>query len=277
MTDVMISPETQRLQEEIQRLKTELSMMVLEYDELRFVICENIKENYLLQFGDLEYQLLCTGVYYRRLKRKIEMIQAKINRQEIIDETLIDELLDVEFSHYANQLQKKREELAYAMECSELETLTDEEVMELKELYRKIVKRVHPDANPNVTEEELHYFEQAVRAYKNGDLEGLRLVEHVLDSGKEIIEPSSLEEMKQTIQNLDCSIQTILKKMEFIKGRFPYTAKKLLEDKQAIEERKNQLSKELKILETSIHEMKDKIQFLIMTKLERKGEEVWAA
>ena len=39
-----------------------------------------------------------------------------------------------------------------------------------KELYRKIVKKLHPDMNPNATEHDLELFHRAAKAYEEGDI-----------------------------------------------------------------------------------------------------------
>lgn len=46
----------EKLKEEIKRLKTELSMLLLERDELELVTCKNIEVAYHLKFGALEYK-----------------------------------------------------------------------------------------------------------------------------------------------------------------------------------------------------------------------------
>ena len=43
MPDIILYPDFQALKDEVQRLRTELSMLVLERDELRFVECKNIE------------------------------------------------------------------------------------------------------------------------------------------------------------------------------------------------------------------------------------------
>ena len=80
--DIIIFPEFDKIKNEIERLRIELSMLLLERDELQFVICRNIEAKYTLEFGSIEYRAYeaqCTAL---RLKRKIELIQAKRNRQE---------------------------------------------------------------------------------------------------------------------------------------------------------------------------------------------------
>ena len=82
MEELIVFPEYENLKAEVERFRTELSMLMLEYDELRFVICKNIETEYMLKLGSLEYRAYeaqCTAL---RLKREIELIQARKNRQE---------------------------------------------------------------------------------------------------------------------------------------------------------------------------------------------------
>ena len=67
-------PDFQKLKEEIEKLRKELSMLVLERDELRFVICKNIEMEYMLKVGGLEYQAYEAECAFLRLKRKVEPV-----------------------------------------------------------------------------------------------------------------------------------------------------------------------------------------------------------
>ena len=49
-----------------------------------------------------------------------------------------------------------------ALERSKGKFLTDEENSELKKLYRKIVKAMQPDINPDVSEAQVNLFDNAV-------------------------------------------------------------------------------------------------------------------
>ena len=77
-------PEHEALKEEIEKLRTELSMLVLERDELIFVECKNIEMAYMLSVGALEYKAYELECAVLRLKRKADLIQARKNRQEKI-------------------------------------------------------------------------------------------------------------------------------------------------------------------------------------------------
>ena len=61
MTDnIILFPDFQKLKEEVDKLRTELSMLVLERDELRLVECKNIEMIYMLELGSLEYKIFET-------------------------------------------------------------------------------------------------------------------------------------------------------------------------------------------------------------------------
>lgn len=93
MGDIIIFPELQKLKDEVEKLRTELSMLMLEHDELRFVICKNIEMEYMLKLGSLEYKAYEAQCAVMRLKRKVELIQAKKNRQEKVNIAKMDVML----------------------------------------------------------------------------------------------------------------------------------------------------------------------------------------
>ncbi len=46
---MILFPEFEELKEKVERLRTELSMLLSERDELRFVVCKNIETAYILK------------------------------------------------------------------------------------------------------------------------------------------------------------------------------------------------------------------------------------
>ena len=97
---LIVFPEFEKLLEEVKRLRTEFSMLLLEKEELQYVICKNIETAYMLALGSLEYKAYEMECELLRLHRKIELIQMRINRQEKIDLTAIEQTLDDEFIAY---------------------------------------------------------------------------------------------------------------------------------------------------------------------------------
>ena len=112
---IIVFPDFQKLKDDVERLRTELSMLMLERDELRFVICKNIETEYMLKLGSLEYKAYEAQCAALRLKRKIELIQARKNRQEVINLTVIDKTLDEEFLEYEKKLNEQVEKMNEAL------------------------------------------------------------------------------------------------------------------------------------------------------------------
>ena len=174
--NVIVFPDFEKLKNEVEKMRTELSMLLLERDELQFVICKNIETEYMLKLGSIEYKAYEAQCAALRLKRKIELIQAKKNRQEKVIISAIEETLDNEFAEYQKQLNEQIDKMNDALKRSKAEVLSDEDNKELKKLYHKIVKALHPDINPDVSEAQVQLFDNAVSAYKSGDLGTLRII-----------------------------------------------------------------------------------------------------
>ncbi len=230
------------LKESIDKLRTELSMLVLERDELLYNVCRNLEMRYMLVLGTLEYKAYETQCKALRLKRKLELIQARKNRQEKVILSEIEEILDDEFEEYREKLDLQINKLNNAIERSKGELLTDKEARELKKMYRSIVKKLHPDMNPDISEEELRLFINAVDAYKSGSLETLRIIYDML--GGEDIKPyeeSAAEKLLKEKKRLAKAIDNIKAAIDNIKSEYPYTLKEILNDPEKIEEKKREL------------------------------------
>jgi len=120
---IILFPDVQILRDEIEKLRTELSMLVLERDELKFIICKNIETEYMIRIGSLEYKAYEAQCASMRLKRKIELIQAKKNRQEKINLNKIDEILEEEFYEYQQKLNKQIDKMNEVLKYNKSEFL----------------------------------------------------------------------------------------------------------------------------------------------------------
>lgn len=242
--DVIAFPDFEKLKSEVEKLRTELSMLLLERDELQFVICKNIETAYMLSLGSIEYKAYEAQCAALRLKRKIELIQAKKNRQEKIIISAIEETLDNEFAEYQKQLDEQIDKMNNALERSRSEILTDEENKELKKLYRQIVKSLHPDINPDVSSAQITLFENAVNAYKNGDLPTLRIIGSMV-GGDSLPEQhtDAMAQLAEEKKRLQSSIESVRDSIEKIKTEYPYTLKDIIDDEEKTEQKRLELEK----------------------------------
>ena len=240
MENILIFPDISKIQKDNERLKAEITMAVLERDDLKFNQCRNIETAYMLKLGNLEYKAYKAECDMLREKRKMELVQARINRQEQIDLKSIGHVLDEEFLEYQSRLDERLDRMNEALKRSKGEYLSDAESKELKQLYRKIIKALHPDLHPELSQSELNLFYQAVDSYESGDLQGLRLIETmVAEDGKQVTEDAlSMEKKNERLKGILASLQDEIEK---IKSSFPYNKLDLLEDDAAVEKEKEKL------------------------------------
>lgn len=262
--EIILNLEYENLKNELLKKRTELSMLVLQRDELKYVICKNIETKYMLELGSLEYCLYQSECIIMRLKRKVELIQMRINRQEKIDVPAIDKLLDEQFREYQQKLEEKIKKMNEAIERDNGEVLTEQQVKELKKLYRAIVKALHPDLNPNVTKQQIKLFQNAVTAYKNGDLQTLRIINEMISNNhSEDDNTDNIEKMRDELIRLDRMISSINGDVEKIKAEYPYTMKNILFDKEQLNQRKEELKDNIDQCDELVSFYKTKIQNLL--------------
>ena len=239
---VITFPEHDRVKTEIEKLRVELSILVLERDDLVFVECKNIEMAYMLSVGGLEYKEFEISCAVLRLKRKIELIQAKKNRQEKVVLSAIEKTLDVELAEYQAKLDEQIGKMNAALDRSKGKELTDSESSELKKLYIGIVKALHPDLHPNISPEKIKLFLNAVEAYKNCDLTGLKIIsEMVVDKKISLEHTDALSLLVKEKERLSELIKGLKEDIIKIKSEYPYTMKSLIQDPEKISEKKKEL------------------------------------
>lgn len=258
---VILFPDFEKLQKEIEKLRVSLSMLILERDELRFVICKNLESAYMLQLGGLEYDAYKLFCRLRRLYRKIEIIQAKQNRQEKVDLSEIEKALDDEFAAYQKRLEEQIEKMNEAMRRRECETLSESDAAELKSLYRQVVKELHPDLHPDASEAQVELFAHAAAAYQNGDLQAMRVIREAI--GDPASQPDAGQEtMKQLVQDknrLQGMIRDVQENIREIKTTYPYTLREILQSPEQVAKKKESLKEMIRMYTEQISACQAKV------------------
>lgn len=273
MADIFEFKDSGSMREDIKELRKKLAQRLSERDELIYTTCENIKMKYMVEIGYLEYKLYNLSITYQRLKRKKELIQARLYKKERISLIDIEELLEKEFEEYKHKLRERLKEVDDALARSEGKFLSEDDSKALKDMYRTIVKKLHPDLNPYASKEEMDLFMKAVNAYKLGDIETMKLIFEVTGEAGEGDMPKTVLELAEEKSRLEALIMKVELDMEGIKHSFPYNLKAYLDDEKLKRERQAQLRKDIKLFQEAIDNIIDEIQRLMGKRYELGSEQ----
>ncbi|MDR0302529.1 MAG: hypothetical protein LBI04_09500, partial [Treponema sp.] len=114
MNDIARNPEYDDLLTLIQKLETELAELVHDRDKLLYHVCPKLQTEYMLKIGKLEYAVFEYQCKILRIKRKIDIIQAFLNKEQSYNIAEIEKQLDKEYQEYTEKLLEKQKEIERA-------------------------------------------------------------------------------------------------------------------------------------------------------------------
>ncbi len=222
-------------------LREELTALLAEAHDLVHTVKPNLLAIYQTRIGKWELDLLRVRLEYARLKRQVELVQASLNVGEKPDLVAIEGQLELEFL----QWQQRLAEAVGTLEAAEKRLkhlLSPEDSRELKKLYYALVKKLHPDVNPNLTPEQQRLWPRVQEAYEAADIQELRALTLLAEKNAAVAPPpKSLDRLRQNQQTLEKQIHATLKEMEQIQSQPPFTLQATLDDSGWVESRRREL------------------------------------
>ena len=271
-SSIDISPRKKQLKEEYERLQLEYAALVADRDELENSEGPRLTALYMETVGQLQYEVLVLQYEIALLKQKRDLLQAYKNRGEKADLNYVDEQVETTAKTYNENIQREEEKIkqakAYIEEQKEEEKKNQEdEKRELRNLYRKLVHRLHPDLHPEQTEWEKELFLKVQDAYEKGDLERLRELAQQLEAGMpaDAVNNETTEEWEERVNQLKEEIAKIREEIEKILQEFPFTYRERLNNPEWIAQTQDMLRKEIPELE------KEKIRLEKIVNIMEKG------
>ena len=140
---IEISPEYQKKLDILGSLKDDLSILISEKDVLENTTKKNLEALYATKIGKNEYALFKLECDIARIKRKIELFQAKINHGQKPDIGKIEDKLDLEYKKWEKEMSDMLENIENSRK--RLDHLrSDEESAELHKTCRSLVNKASP-------------------------------------------------------------------------------------------------------------------------------------
>jgi hypothetical protein len=183
---------------------------------------------------------------------KMNLIQAAINRNEQPDLKAIELEIQARLQNYYAQIQAHSAALDEAKKVLS-HLISEEETKKLKEIFRVLCKRLHPDLNPNQTEDEKDLFIKVKAAY---DLQSLSDLQEILlyldDANKEKLNLISGDEKVVRIKHLENQVSSLKLKIDQLKQNFPFSIENLIYDEDYIVRKQGEIRIQIKTAEEEI-------------------------
>lgn len=266
MASIIKFPNSFENRDEMKKLREELERLILEEDNLIYIECENIRAKYIREFGSKEYKILKLSLSYQKLRRKIEILQAKLNRKETISRDFLNRLdrdIEKEFQKYMEELNAKLEEINWAADRFSSDKITGQEFIDFKKKYKELVKKLHPDLNPGIDTKLLEILYKVVDAYKNGWSEIIDLYYELIVLADDYNAEDDRLNYKAEIGRLKEKIEKIKASIADIKNSYPYIYKDLLDSPQETQNHKKELDDLIESYKTSNKYLEDRLKEII--------------
>jgi len=248
---IIENEKNKKLKQDISNLKEELSILVNEYELLINTVCKNIEAQYFTIIGKYQLEKLYLEFEAKKLKRKIELIQSYVNQNKSVNITEVENILlresldwEREIRNYATALKNAEKRIKL------LETEPDS--TQLKSLFRKLCKILHPDINPNLNEMQKLLWTRVYEAYKDCNLDELKAIELILDNDEDYKITEVQNDLSEIKNKLDKSIKYYIEKINDVKSKKPYILINIIENENLINSEKEKTEIEKLQLESII-------------------------
>ena len=134
-------PELAQLEAEVQALREQLAQLEQERADLRLELNE-FAGVYELRVGALEADLLAARLHIEEYKLRIELIQLRGRR---LGPSQLEAEVESRLHDQRDQSAEKRRRVEQARSTAPLPALDRAAQLDLKQLYRELAKRTHPD------------------------------------------------------------------------------------------------------------------------------------
>jgi hypothetical protein len=243
-------PEVQALRARLTQVRERELEVLCETDDIRMQRNPQLEADYAAKVGFWENRLVEADVAARRAKRRLDLARAAANRGEPPDTAVIESQLDGEFAEWTAKVQQAAERFAALMKRRlNSEPLSPEDAAELKVLYRRAAKLLHPDVDPHPSPEHTRLFALVQQAYAHGDLPALRslaaLAEDAATGGADGPHgpgaPSVEEELACALEVEERACAVFEEKLAELKAAFPYCFAERLADASWVRDQVEQL------------------------------------
>jgi hypothetical protein len=249
-----LHPAHAALAAEVAALREELAALLAEVDELAEFVRPNLLALYQVRLGPAELALLAAKYEVARTKRAIDLAQAALNGGKNPDAARIEATLEREAAEWKDRLETAAKKLHQAQQHLK-GLLSKEETDELRKLYLILVKKLHPDLHPDLTDDEKKLWHKVQEANRLNDLPGMRALVALVEGKVAPKETPAMDALAHEKEVLSKHVEAQKKKIAAIRSEPPFTLERQLNDEAWVKGRCEALAAEAEELKRQAKEL----------------------
>ena len=254
---VIIHPEYAILLIEVNELKNEIANLIVERDWLIYYACKELKIDYTLKIGSLEYKLFLIQKRYTKNLRKLEILEELKKQKTEINIQKIEKQIDSEFKKLDKSEKNMSIDIDYAIEMSSKDYLDDDLIEEMCDDYFKLQKMYNPIFNFSEDEEGQKMFKKIKKNFEKGNYKKIKKLAESYDENDVFQdEIDNLNIIKEKYLEIEEIYEKNIRK---IRNSFPYNQKAILEDENLCRRKKDKLNREIIEIEIENKKIEKKI------------------
>ncbi len=257
------------LREQLRKLRIELLFLLNQWYVLKSVVYPEVKHKYRNIFGDLILELDEKKITANQMNTRVRDIIHSLNSHRKISKSYVVNTYNMSFKSSEINVISDDFDLFDAVSkefsANSKYDCTVNNEYETAQLYRQIVKKVHPDLNGE-NETFNKYWNNILDSYQTSNLTRLRLFHKLIcEEIPDNFIDNKIEEnfLKMEIREFEKSIRMEKLILSRVKAEEPFCYEGLLDDNNWIKYKRNMLAKEIKLTDQVIERNKSLLKNIL--------------
>lgn len=253
MGALVLHPDVVRRRERIDGLRLELAGLFDEYVRINLEELPALRHRYAELFGDVERRTQERMLELRQRKRMVELLAIKLDRGQKLDPKTI-ELVMRTVMNENGEVHSRMNRAMRVRGRSVTEAKADSPrqiAIQARDIYRRLARRLHPDARGGVDAIARRYWDVVQQAYLRVDIALLRALDHLvheMGGGRDV----PIESLDNEERRLSEAIASERRRVGAMRDTEPYTLRDALFDGEWINQRREQYEAELASIDDEI-------------------------